>query len=326
MNKSQTLFNVLMDEWLETRRETIKKSTFCKYEQLVRLHIKPYFVKTTCAKINQKVIDEYYAIIKIKNVEGHLLATGTLRCLCMIINSTLQLAQEQGYIKNQYRLVPKLSKEYHLVHVFSKENQTLLEQYIFEHPSQYSCGILLALYTGIRIGELCALTFEDLDLINGYIKIVRTVHRTAVTDEKSQKEPKQKKKTALIVSSPKSRSAYRLIPLPDFLIQYLDQNLIFSKSYHYIFSTSGKTPLDPRTMQYFYKKVLQEIQVPYLNFHCLRHTFATRCITLGWDVRTLSEILGHSDIKITMEYYFHSSMEYKKIQMQKFEPLIQCAG
>ena len=79
-------------------------------------------------------------------------------------------------------------------------------------------------------------------------------------------------------------------------------------------------------MQYFYKKVLQEIQVPYLNFHCLRHTFATRCITLGWDVRTLSEILGHSDIKITMEYYFHSSMEYKKIQMQKFEPLIQCAG
>ncbi len=322
MNKSQTLFNTLMDEWLETKKETIKKSTFCKYEQLVRLHIRPYFAKITCAKINQKLIDEYYAAISKKSVEGHPLATGTLRCLCMIVNSTLRLAQEQGYLKNQYLLIPKLSRDYHLVHVFSKENQTLLEQYLFAHPSQYSCGILLALYTGIRIGELCALTFEDLDLINGYVRIVRTVQRTAVVTSKEEK----KKKTELVITSPKSRSAYRMIPLPDFLIEYLDQNLIFSESRRFIFSRTGAAPVDPRTIQYFYKQILQEIQIPYLNFHCLRHTFATRCITLGWDVRTLSEILGHSDIKITMEYYFHSSMEYKKLQMQKFEPLIQCAG
>ncbi len=322
MNKSQTLFNTLMDEWLETRKESIKKSTFCKYEQLVRLHIRPYFAKITCAKINQKMIDEYYAVVCKKTVEGHPLATGTLRCLCMIVNSTLRLAQEQGYLKNQYLLIPKLSREYHLVHVFSKENQTLLEQYLFEHPSQYSCGILLALYTGIRIGELCALTFEDLDLINGYVRIVRTVQRTAVVTSKGEK----KKKTELVITSPKSRSAYRMIPLPDFLIEYLDQNLIFSESRRFIFSRLGDAPVDPRTIQYFYKQILQEIQIPYLNFHCLRHTFATRCITLGWDVRTLSEILGHSDIKITMEYYFHSSMEYKKMQMQKFEPMIQCVG
>lgn len=322
MNKSQTLFNTLMDEWLETKKETIKKSTFCKYEQLVRLHIRPYFAKITCAKINQKFIDEYYAAISKKSVEGHPLATGTLRCLCMIVNSTLRLAQEQGYLKNQYLLIPKLSRDYHLVHVFSKENQALLEEYLFAHPCQYSCGILLALYTGIRIGELCALTFEDLDLINGYVRIVRTVQRTAVVTSKEEK----KKKTELVITSPKSRSAYRMIPLPDFLIEYLDQNLIFSESRRFIFSRTGAAPVDPRTIQYFYKQILQEIQIPYLNFHCLRHTFATRCITLGWDVRTLSEILGHSDIKITMEYYFHSSMEYKKLQMQKFEPLIQCAG
>ena len=107
-----------------------------------------------------------------------------------------------------------------------------------------------------------------------------------------------------------------MIPLPDFLIEYLDQNLIFSKSRHFIFSRTGAAPVDPRTIQLFYKQTLEELQIPYLNFHCLRHTFATRCITMGWDVRTLSEVLGHSDIKITMEYYFHSSMEYKKLQMQ----------
>lgn len=322
MSKSQILFNTLMDEWLETKKENIKRSTFCKYEQLVRLHVRPYFAKITCAKINQKFIDEFYTTVSKKSVEGHPLATGTLRCLCMIVNSTLRLAQDQGYIKSQYLLIPKLSREYHLVHVFSKENQTLLEQYLYEHPSQYSCGILLALYTGIRIGELCALTYENLDLINGYIRIIQTVQRTAVITSKANK----KKKTELVITSPKSRSAYRMIPLPDFLIEYLNQNLIFSKSRRFIFSRTGAAPVDPRTIQLFYKQILEELQIPYLNFHCLRHTFATRCITMGWDVRTLSEVLGHSDIKITMEYYFHSSMEYKKLQMQKIEPLIQCAG
>ena len=322
MSKSQILFNTLMEQWLETKKENIKNSTFCKYEQLVRLHIRPYFAKITCAKINQKLLDEYYAEISKKTVEGHLLAAGTLRCLCMLINGTLRRAQEQGYLKNQYLLIPKLSREYHLVHVFSKENQTLLEKYLFSHPSQYSCGILLALYSGIRIGELCALTYDDLDLTNGYVRIIRTVQRTTVTNFKEE----MKKKTELIITSPKSRSAYRLIPLPDFLIEYLNQNLIFSESRRFIFSKLGDTPVDPRTIQYFYKQVLEKSQIPYLNFHCLRHTFATRCITLGWDIRTLSEILGHSDIKITMEYYFHSSMEYKKLQMQKFEPLIQCVG
>ena len=320
MSKSQTLFNTLMDEWLENKRDTIKKSTFCKYEQLMRLHIQPYFTKITCAKINQDLIDEYYAAICKKKVEGHPMSTGTLRCLCMIVNSTLRLAQNQGYLKKQYLLIPKLSRDYHLVHVFSKENQTLLEQYLFAHPSQYSCGILLALYTGIRIGELCALTYDDLDLVNGFVRIVRTVQRTTVTAKG------KKKKTELVISTPKSKSAYRMIPLPDFLIEYLDQNLIFYHSRQYIFSRSEKNPVDPRTIQYFYKQILEELQIPYLNFHCLRHTFATRCITLGWDVRTLSEILGHSDIKITMEYYFHSSMEYKRMQMQKFAPLTQYVG
>lgn len=320
MNKSQTLFNTLLNEWLETKQDTIRQSTFCKYEQLIRLHIRPYFRTITCGKITQKMLQEYYDKISLKNDAECSIAIGTLRCLCMIINSALRMGQEYGYMKNLFRLTPRLSREYHLVQVFSKENQALLEQYLYDHPSQNSCGVLLALYSGIRIGELCSLTFEDLDLINGYVKIVRTVQRTTIRT--SQQNEKQKK-TELVISAPKSRSAYRLVPLPDFLVQYLNQYLNFSESHHYIFSKSGKTPLDPRSMQYFYKKILKEIQIPYLNFHCLRHTFATRCITLGWDVRTLSEVLGHADIKVTMEYYFHSSMEYKKMQMQKFEPFIQ---
>ncbi len=319
MKKSQTLFNELLNEWLENKRSEVKISTFCKYEQLIRLHLKPHFEELNCTNMNQIFLQNYYEILKNNAKDCRPLSNGTLRCICMILNSALQYGQQNGYLKNLYRITPKLSRERHLVHVFSKEHQTLLEEYLFNNASIYSCGILLALYSGIRIGELCALTYDDLDLTNGYVKIVRTVQRTRTVNTNNG----TKSKTELVIFPPKSRSAYRLIPLPDFLIEYLDQNLIFSQNRSYIFSKSGKTPLDPRTLQHHYKKILKEIQIPYLNFHCLRHTFATRCITLGWDVRTLSEILGHSDIKITMEYYFHSSLEYKRQQMQKFEPMCQ---
>lgn len=322
MKKSQTLFPTLLDEWLEHRKEQVKLSTYCKYEQLTRLHIKPYFEGETCSSISQESIQNFYKSLKQHSEGKSSLSTTSLRCVCMILNSTLAYGYERKHLRIQLKLSPKLSREYHLVHVFSQKNQCLLEQYIFDHPTPYACAILLALYSGIRIGELCALKYDDLNLTDGYLKIVRTVQRSIVISPND----KNHKKTELVISEPKSKSAYRLIPLPNFMISYLKEHLLFSESHPYIFSKSGITPLDPRTLQYFYKKTLEKIQVPYLNFHCLRHTFATRCITLGWDIRTLSEILGHADIKITMEYYFHSSMEYKKMQMQKFEPLIQQVG
>lgn len=322
MEKSEKLFSTLLDEWLEQKKEQVKHSTYCKYEQLIRLYIKPYFKDMDCTLLSQEMLREFYDSLKQNPSAEKTLSATSLRCICMILNRTLSYGYERNYLQIQIKLSPNLSRNRHLVRVFSQENQSLLEQYLFDHPSLYACAILLALYSGIRIGELCALRYEDLNLTDGYLKIVRTVQRSAVISPIESKG----KKTELVISEPKSKSAYRLIPLPNFMISYLKKHLFFSESHPYIFSKSGITPLDPRTLQYFYKNTLEKIQVPYLNFHCLRHTFATRCITLGWDIRTLSEILGHSDIKITMEYYFHSSMEYKKIQMQKFKPLIQCAG
>ena len=132
-------------------------------------------------------------------------------------------------------------------------------------------------------------------------------------------------KTSLLVSIPKSSASYRIIPMPEFVQNYVrsfngsdDRN-----QDSYCISVNEKEPMDPRTLQYAYKRLLKLLEIPYLNFHCLRHTFATRCVTCGWDVKTLSEVLGHSDIKITMEYYFHSSFEYKKLQMMKLTRLSQ---
>lgn len=153
MKKSETLFNELLNEWLENKRSEVKISTFCKYEQLIRLHLKPHFEELNCTNVNQIFLQNYYEILKNNAKDCRPLSNGTLRCVCMILNSALQYGQQNGYLKNLYRITPKLSRERHLVHVFSKEHQTLLEEYLFNNASIYSCGILLALYSGIRIGD-----------------------------------------------------------------------------------------------------------------------------------------------------------------------------
>lgn len=164
----------------------------------------------------------------------------------------------------------------------------------------------------MRIGEICALKWKDIDFHNGSVSVTKTVKRLKNNNDTV-------KKTSLVVTEPKSTSSYRIIPLPEIIIRYFKNFYVSTKDNYYIFSEKILIPLDPRTLQYAYKKVLSKCNVNYKNFHCLRHTFATRCITIEWDVKTLSEILGHSDIKVTMEYYFHSSFEYKKQQMNKLK-------
>ncbi len=158
---------------------------------------------------------------------------------------------------------------------------------------------------GASAGELCSLRWCDIDLEGSYIHIRHTVQRLPLENLSSEK------KTNLIISEPKSVFSIRMIPIPEFLygsIQTLAENYT---GLDYVL-TGSQCPMEPRTMQYRYKKCLQEADIRYLNFHTLRHTFATRCIMAGMDPKTLSEILGHSDIKITLEYYFHSSLEFKK--------------
>ena len=185
---------------------------------------------------------------------------------------------------------------------FSRTEQALLLESIYRQMDKFMAEVLLCLYTGLRLGELCALRWEDIDFEGKTLTVNRTVQRIAV--------PGHMTKTILLETPPKSESSKRTIPLTPELLQILSQ---FKGKNPYVFG--GEKPLDPRTMQYRFKKILKEAGIESRTFHTLRHTFATNCVENGTDVKALSELLGHSDVKITLNRYVHPTMDSKRKQI-----------
>ena len=163
----------------------------------------------------------------------------------------------------------------------------------------------MSLFTGLRIGELCALKWSDIDLSNRTISVSKTIQRIAVQGG-----------TQLVITEPKSISSVREIPIPDCIFSLLRK--FCSNADFYILSGMTK-PVEPRTMQYRFQALLKKAKLPSIHFHALRHMFATNCVELGIDVKSLSEILGHSGVEITLNRYVHSSLERKKAFMKKLK-------
>lgn len=172
-------------------------------------------------------------------------------------------------------------------------------------------GVLLSLRAGLRIGEVCALSWEDVDLSKEVIHIRHTVARVDSTEAG--------RKTKLILDAPKTASSERYIPICSDLLTVL-KRIRSGGSSGFVVSGSEYF-VSPRTFEYRYHTLLKAAKVSSVNFHCLRHTFATRCIEVGVDVKSLSEILGHSSVSITMDTYVHSSIELKRAQIEKLRSL-----
>ena len=173
----------------------------------------------------------------------------------------------------------------------------------------------MCFYTGIRLGELCALKWKDLDLETGTLSVNRTVSRVRNLEDGEDK-------TMLFVGSPKSRKSLRKIPLPEFLLQRLKAKRGEFDEEDYIYS-GNQQPYDPRRFQKLYKRILNQAGVTDRKFHAIRHTFATRALELGVDIKTISELLGHSSVSITLNIYAHSLMEQKKAAIEKFNDLYE---
>lgn len=307
----------LVNEWLASVEPGIARSTYVKYEQLARNYILPYFENMTCEELDNKQLHCFYSLINQKeNTVRRPLSAGNQRTIFMIMNNTLDYAYDSRVLDQKYYIRPRLTRQKRIVHVFSQEHQRKIEDYILHNHDGCSLAVTLALFTGLRLGEICALQWSDISFEGQSLYVNKTVQRL------KRAAGQEGDRTELMVSHPKSAASNRLIPLPVFLMDYL-KKFPHGEERAYVLTNAVCTPMEPRTLQYHYQKMLMKIGVPYLNFHCLRHTFATRCVTLGWDMKTLSEILGHFDIKITMEYYFHSSFEYKQTQMNKIIPLSQ---
>ena len=167
------------------------------------------------------------------------------------------------------------------------------------------------------MGELCALTWENIHLDSGVISICQTMQRVENTEFKSRRTDM---KTRVIITSPKSSCSIREIPLPAFLIDILKNTPHSERGY--FLSDSEELFIEPRNLQTHFKTVLKGAGIEDANFHALRHTFATRCVELGFDIKSLSEVLGHANVNITLNKYVHPSMELKRDNMEKLSQLL----
>lgn len=288
--RENIIFSDVSEKWLEEVRKTKKTSTYIKYNMIYNKHLKNKFQDTALYRITDVFVIEQFT---------EPLSDSLLKSIYCVLNQILKFASVRYPIIVSNLKKPAKYIRSKPVAVITKKEQTKLLAVLHCKPDLFKSAVLLCLYTGLRLGELCALKWSDIDWNGGVLTVNRTVQRLPVEGQKS--------KTILVETEPKSEYSRREIPLSATALEAL-QNFRHEKEYVF----GRDRPMEPRTMQYRFKKILCEAQLQNKNFHILRHTFATNCIENGTDVKSLSEILGHSDVQITLNRYVHPTMDTKR--------------
>jgi integrase len=224
-------------------------------------------------------------------------------------------------IKKKYRkkfTVEKIQfkKNKNEITYFTKKEEELLVDYLTNNMNLRNLSILLGLFSGIRVGEICGLRWSDLDFIYNTLSVNRTAQRIKNLDDESSP------KTKLVVDKPKTESSIRIIPLPEILVSILKKYK--QENDCYVFTNNTIIPKDPRAVEKYFASVLKRVGIKELNFHSLRHTFATRLREQNVDIKVISELLGHSDWKITQSIYVHASLDYKRDSVDTFNRYLPC--
>lgn len=301
----------LFEDWLKSELfARVKTSTYESYYNCIQGYVIPFF------NHENEYLTEYSVALFVKSIcDNSSLSESYKRKLITIFKTALKDILKNYPMSSNIADNIKLPKSDNSeIEVFSMKEQRLIENAVYQTGDIQSMGILLAFYTGIRLGELCALKWSDFDNDTGIMSINKTV--TRVKNFHSTES-----KTILLVGTPKSKKAIRKIPLPIFfrhLYEEFQPNVMDESIY--LLSGTNRPP-DPRTFQNLFKKLLADVGIKERKFHATRHTFATRALELGVDIKTLSEILGHANVSITLNIYAHSLMEQKKLVMDKFNEL-----
>lgn len=302
-------FADVLELWLENNRIRLKGATIKKYANLIETQILPELGNIKLSDITSTMINDFLVhklqCGRIDKKGG--LSTSYVRSIMLIVNATINFAASEEMCLPLKSPILKPTNTKTEISVLTIEEQKRLEQYLSHNLNPTKTGVLISLHTGLRIGEVCALSWEDIDFKKGIIRIRHTVARV-------QGDLGQKNKTKLIIDEPKTRSSKRDIPISSSLLPILQEARKLSSTY-VVSDNSNFT--SPRTYEYRYHRLLDECGLTSVNYHVLRHTFATRCIEAGVDVKSLSEILGHSNVGITLNTYVHSSMELKRTQLEK---------
>lgn len=311
--------NGFLSQWLNNDvLISVKASTFDTYLYYFHKHVQPYFTGMRLNELDRNKIQDFCNYLY---REGRLdkqggLGAGTVKDIYGFLNRAFLQAMKDGLlVKNPCEDV-KLPLNYIHLEIFTVSEQQRLIRYLNSSDEAYKTGIYLALYAGLRIGEICGLKWGDLDLDEGLIFVKRSIRRI------NNRFPSEMTKTEMKTEVPKSLHSSRSFYLPEDLLLHLrglEKKLPESETADHRFVLTGRNGkyLDPRTLYAHYKKVLVKSQLPDLPFHALRHTFATRAQERGVDLSTLSQILGHNDPAFTVRRYGHTTKENQKAQIKK---------
>lgn len=307
-----------LNEWLNTWlnkyvKHTIKLKTYFTYQNIIRLHIEPILGNINLNEISHEVLQNFinYKVEHGNLVNGNPLSTNTILSIKSILKQSFDFALKLGIIENNYLTFISIPKRIEKdIDAFELVDQKTIEKYCFQSSKTNYFGIIMCLYTGIRIGELLALTWNDVDFERKLLFVRHTV--TTI---------KENGVTKTILQEPKTRNSKRVIPLPYNILNYLKKIKKTSKS-QFIITTRNTGIVSIRSYQRTFDRILKRCNIAHKNFHALRHTFATRAIESGMDIKTLSEILGHKNATITLNRYSHSMLNYKIISMNKLSKLL----
>ncbi len=302
-------FKNIVEAYLLQKKYQVKETTFAHYSYIINTHILPRLGHLTLSQINSFAIEEFISDMlndgNITNNSG--LSTKTVRDVISLLKSIVQYGCDKGmsFDKSIFSVKsPKVVNKQ--IEILTEKEREIVEA-CSVNADNMTFGVYLSLYTGLRIGELCALRWKNINTETGCICVDNTITRISNTDHNTSK-------TKIVISSPKTVASQRIIPLPSKVqVQLVNRN---PNCTDWFFLTGNEKYIEPRNYYKKYRAFLEASGVSPHTFHALRHTFATRCIDKGFDAKVLSEILGHANVKITLDRYVHPSMERKRQCMQ----------
>ncbi len=306
-------YSTWLNLWLENYvKPSNKTRTYLRYRQIATTHIARYLGEQEIDDITPLELQQYVSkLLDCGNIKtGKGLAPNTVNTVISVLQNSLKTAHMVGvakeYVANRLKRPKTIEKQ---VDCFSVAEQKKIENYVLNKGKDKLFGILLCLYTGLRIGELLALTWKDIDLDKGLLFVSKTCH-----------DGNDGQAHIRIIDSPKTINSNRLVPLPKQLLPLLKDVKKRSKC-EYIIADKDK-PVFVRSYQRTFELLLKKLGIQHKGFHSLRHTFATRAIECGMDVKTLSELLGHKNATITLNRYAHSLLEHKVDMMNRLGKLL----
>lgn len=302
VNNKKTIKEIA-DIWKEDKRQYVKQSTMAVYLLSLENHLLPIFggkMEVTEEEVQAFALDKL----------NHGLSPKSIKDMLIVLKMVVRFGEKQGWLNHvEWKVKFPANQLKAALPILTKQHQKKLMDYLKDNFTFPNLGILVCLSTGLRIGEVCALKWSDINMDTGLLHVNRTIERIYIVDS-------DKPHTEIVINTPKTKNSLREIPLSKELVRIFKSLMkVVNKDYYVL--TNNTKPTEPRTYRNYFNKLLKQLDIPRLKFHGLRHSFATRCIESHCDYKTVSVLLGHADISTTLNLYVHPNEEQKRSCIDK---------